>query len=134
MPEMTHSTANREETTLTVEVEMMECLAELAVGIPLLVAGGSDRFLIWTGDTMVDRNDLEAQLRFVDETGNWSETEIQVVDEGLRTLHEEAETALIIRDSLDTDPGRLQQMEQPRFCIWNQLLDHLLGFRQRLHV
>ncbi len=65
---------------------------------------GSDRFLIWTGDTMVDRNDLEAQIEFRNETSSWNEYEIQIVDDGLHWLMERANTSLVVRDSLDTDP------------------------------
>jgi hypothetical protein len=65
---------------------------------------GSDRFMIWAGDVMLDRQVTEAQIEFRNETSNWNETEIEIIDRGLQWLQDQAQTALVIRDSLDTDP------------------------------
>lgn len=73
-------------------------------GDTIIGNAGSDRFMIWDGDIMSDRGTDEAQLEFVNETADWTEAEIQIVDEGLHQLMEAAETSLIIRDSLDEDP------------------------------
>ncbi|MEZ6096567.1 MAG: calcium-binding protein [Pirellulaceae bacterium] len=63
-----------------------------------------DRLLIWSGDTVTNVNSGDGVIQFVNRTHSWNESEILIVDEGLRSIHHFVGNGKIFRDSLDDDP------------------------------
>ncbi len=61
-----------------------------------------DRILTWTGHTLTNYESIDGAIQFVNMTSSWNEAEIDLLDEGLRALHERVGNGKIFRDSLDT--------------------------------
>jgi hypothetical protein len=74
---------------------------ELAGGDTLFGEAGGDRFLLQAGDFVVDASTLDATIRFVNETSNWSDLEIEVLDEAFGRLCDQTGNTRLLRDSLD---------------------------------
>lgn len=63
-----------------------------------------DRLLTQEGDQVNDLNGEDAEVRFVDETSEWTDSEILVLDEALGVLVATTGNQRLLRDSLSEDP------------------------------
>ncbi|MCH2183037.1 MAG: hypothetical protein MK108_13620 [Mariniblastus sp.] len=66
--------------------------------------GDDDRFLVQPGDDVRDLTPLDAQLLFVNHSGDWSDKEIEVLDLGFAQLHERTQNTRLLKDPLPTGP------------------------------
>ena len=72
---------------------------------------GSDRFLKWAGDVASDITNVDAAVEFRNETANWTNDEIEVIDRAFEKLQIRTGNARVLRDSLDTDPVSYEKWE-----------------------
>ena len=63
---------------------------------------GADRFLVQTGDTVVDEVAEDAVLDFVNETSDWTDKELEVIDDGFQELHDRTNNTVLLTDSVDS--------------------------------
>ena len=64
--------------------------------------GGSDRFLVQGSDSVGDRGSTDSVLVFENETDQWTDAEIEVLDNGFQALHDRITDGTLLRDSVDS--------------------------------
>ncbi|MEY3226093.1 MAG: Bifunctional hemolysin/adenylate cyclase precursor [Planctomycetota bacterium] len=95
---------------------------EFGTGDTLYGDAGFDRFLRQGSDTIADQAAEDAIIRFENATSNWSDREIEVIDEGLAMLVAQTGNNALLRDSLDPqDLGFFKYAELEGAAAWNQL-------------
>ena len=68
-----------------------------------LIGGrGSDRFLTQGSDSVTDRESTDAVLVFENRTDQWTDAEIEVLDNGFQALHDRVTDGTLLRDSVDS--------------------------------
>lgn len=72
----------------------------------LIGEGGSDRFLVQSGDRVQGRQAGDAVLHFVNKTSNWIIREIEILDEGFHKLHMRTGNTRLLKDRLSNDDLR----------------------------
>ena len=99
--------------------------------------GQADRFLIWAGDNVLDfASASEGIVQFVNNSSTWNETEIRIIDDALKLLHENNGHARLLRDSLDNDPVKyvkyasLNGAPSANYLSWKRS-DRKYGLRSR---
>lgn len=102
---------------------------------------GSDRFLIHGTDTVDDKDDMDAELRFVDEAGEytvtpvaWTDAIIEKFDLTLAQLQTAAGSARILADTLSSDPISLYLAESITFGPTTSGLNYFDGYRREIYV
>ncbi len=102
---------------------------------------GSDRLLIHGDDTADDNDDLDAELVFVDEAGTytstavtWSDSMIERCDRSLAQLHAAAGSALVLADTLSSDPTRLYLARSISLGTTMSGLNYFDGHRREIYV
>ena len=63
-----------------------------------------DRFLTRSGDSVRDQSVDDAIVMFEDQTSNWTDAEIEVLDLGFEQLHDRTQNTALLRDPLTTNP------------------------------
>jgi len=83
---------------------------------------GFDRFLRQGSDTVADEAAEDAIIRFENVTSNWTDREIEVIDEGLAMIVAQTGNNALLRDSLDPqDLGFFKYVELEGAAALNQL-------------
>ncbi|MEM7457023.1 MAG: calcium-binding protein [Planctomycetota bacterium] len=68
---------------------------------------GADRFLTQTSDVISDMATEDAEIQFIDNTSNWNDVEIDVMDWGLARMQAVTNNTTLLKGSLTTDPLRI---------------------------
>ncbi len=102
---------------------------------------GSDRLLIHGDDTADDHDDLDALLVFVDEAGTytstamtWTDSMIERCDRSLAQLHVAAGSALVLADTLSSNPTRLYLVRSISLGATMSGLNYFDGYRREIYV
>lgn len=77
---------------------------DASVADTLYGGSGADRFLTQTPDAMMDCAGEDAEVRFLNRTGTWTDAEIGVMDQGLARLHAVNSNTRLLKDSLPSGP------------------------------
>jgi Ca2+-binding RTX toxin-like protein len=102
---------------------------------------GSDRFLTQTGDFIYDKDASDAQLMFVDGTSqytlvprNWTDADVEKTDKALIKLHQQAGSALILKDTYTNIPVKMYIAES--FTLGSNVagFNWFNGSERQIHV
>ena len=102
---------------------------------------GSDRFLTQTGDSIQDEDVSDAQLMFVDGTSqytlvprNWTDADIEKTDKALIKLHQQAGSALILKDTYTNFPVKMYIADSFTLGANVAGFNWFNGFERQIHV
>jgi Ca2+-binding RTX toxin-like protein len=102
---------------------------------------GSDRFLIHGTDTASDKGDLDAEVLFVDGAGEytavsaaWTDAMIEQVDLALTQMQARTGSALVLADTLSSEPIRLFLAESLTIGGDTVGLNYFSGYRREIYV
>jgi len=77
-------------------------------GFDILNGGnGKDRFLLGNNDAVSDQELDDVSISFVDRTSNWTNREVEVVDEVFARLQEAVNSTAILKDTLASEPIKM---------------------------
>ena len=102
--------------------------------------GGGDRFLFQENDTVRDRDSEDAVLNFVDETDNWLDVEIQIVDDAFNDLHERTNNTVLLQDSVDSGDltyykyASLGGSAGINYLSYSYTGSYFFNFRREIHI
>lgn len=101
---------------------------------------GSDRFLIHGTDTADDKDDLDAELQFTDGAGtytataaSWTDAIIERFDLTLGQMQRTAGSALVLADTLSSDPISLYLVESLTLGGDTVGLNYFDGYRREIY-
>ena len=102
---------------------------------------GSDRFLIHGTDAADDKSDQDAEILFADGAGeytatpaSWTDDVIGKIDAVLAQMQTEAGSALVLADTLSSEPIRLYQAESLTIGGDTVGLNYFSGYRREIYI
>ncbi len=71
---------------------------------------GADRLWMWVNDSVSGLESIDARLNLQNESHQWTEREIEILDEAFEILHRRTGNTFLLRDSLSSDPIRVAKV------------------------